>query len=371
MLWSDLRDNFGNQLGRAMSRSLGHHLRLSSSRQRPRAWPSTTRLQAIGQRRHFGISDATGYLLQGSEYLITNVHQLSATPWYVSLPLVAIITSATIRTPLQIWSFNAARRKTRLAPLVAAHASLAGQGLRKKNAPNIVNMVSAMSQKHTKQLFATFGATSNRSVWAALLSLPVFLSNVEVIRRMCGSDRGLLGLLESGNRTKDDEAIKSSESAEGIISAPSDTMESISLEPTFADGGCLWFPNLMEADPYHILPFAVSAAMLLSVLPRNLEGTRRILGLNMTNGQAVVPNQPKWAMRLQRAAVLVALLIGPATMNLPAAIHLYWLSSITTSVMVFRGLPKFMPTQTFAMKPCKGIDTPLLRPKSPTVLKNL
>ncbi|AEO71755.1 uncharacterized protein THITE_2058099 [Thermothielavioides terrestris NRRL 8126] len=96
-----------------------------------------------------------------------------------------------------------------------------------------------------------------------------------------------------------------------------------------ATGGCLWFPDLMVADPYHILPVALSAILVLNMLPRSQAGLRLLLGGEDTQPAKAVG--VKWRMRLQRALLMVAVFVGPATMDLPAALHLYWIASATVT----------------------------------------
>lgn len=358
-----------------MSGSLGCQLRVLAFRQRPRAWPSSVQLQAPGQRRHFGLSEAAGYLLKGSELLVQNVHELTASPWYISIPLVALITSATIRMPLTLWSLSVARRKARLTPLIQAQTAMLGMGLR-KNKSNILDLLSKATQKRNKQLFKTFGMNDHRSVWATVLSLPIFVSNIEVIRRMCGGPSGILGRLLLPSPTTDDKiattpessvtTMQPTESGELMASASSSGVhEVIPLEPALADGGCLWFPNLLEADPYHVLPLAISAVMMLHIIPGSIAATRDLFGLSSPTEQIAILSQSKSARAFQRTLLLLACSIGPLTMDMPAAIHLYWLSSSTTTLLISKGLMKLMPVPKNSIQPCRGAEVPLLRPKAP------
>lgn len=354
-----------------MSGLLGSQLRLLAFRPRSRVWPSSIQLQVPGQRRHFGVSDATSHLLSVSEWLFTNAHQLTASPWYISIPLVALITNVTIRTPLTLWSLGTARRRARLTPLLQAQTAMVGLGLRKKNRPDAVEILSKITQKRTKQLFKSFGETGQRSFWAGLLSVPVFLCNIEILRRMCGGSRGLLGRLFLGSSTTDDKiaTTPTTESGELMNSASSSVQEAITLEPTLADGGCLWFPNLLEADPYHVLPFAVSAMMVLNLVPASIPGIRNLLGLEASRGQVPVSTTSKAGTAFQRTMLLFSLSLGPLTVDLPAAIHLYWFSSSATTFLITKGLKKLIPVPKNSIKPCRGIDIPVLRPKAPTLPK--
>lgn len=349
---------------------LGHQLRLSACRPRPRAWPSSIQLRAPAQTRHFGLSQAAGHLLSASEWLFTNAHQLTAAPWYLSIPLVALVTNATIRTPVTLLSIGTARRRARLAPLIQAQTAMVGLGLRKKKTPNPVEMLANITQKRTKQLYQNLGETGRGTFWASLLSVPVFLSNIEVLRRMCGGPRGLFGRLLLGSPTTDDNiTVPTTEPGELVASASSSVQQAITVEPALADGGCLWFPNLLEADPYHILPFAVSAMMVFNLLPASIAGVRNLFGLEPSRGQVSGSTASRTGMAFQRAMLLLSLSLGPITMDLPAAIHLYWFSSSASTFLINKGLRKLNRVPKNSIEPCRGRDIPMLRPKAPARLK--
>ncbi|ROV92544.1 hypothetical protein VMCG_08945 [Cytospora schulzeri] len=391
-----------------MSGHVGHQLRLSASRLstqvRPRSGLQngshflTSRIQlrnTPGQRRHFGISDAAGTLLKGSELLVTSVHDLTGAPWFISLPMVALAVSATIRIPLTLYSHSLRRRRTKLLPLIQAQYAQIGLGLRRKSVPNLRDRVLKAVKKRSKATFKVFAIDDTKSIWGGLLSLPIFLSNLEVIRRMCGGPRGLIGNLLHGWEGKDTattmptstvaaEAASGSTSVSGdaisVIDVPSpngmgelattttsDVLSSISMEPTFATGGCLWFPNLLVPDPYHVLPFAVSALLLAHMIPETTAERRALFGLKPLAAKAntmSVGGQSRMWRALQKSLVIMALAIGPVTMDMPAALHLYWMASVGCSLAVTKGVKKLMPISKSSVKPCTGLEVPLLRPKA-------
>lgn len=389
-----------------MSGHVGHQLRLSASRIRPRIprpphggkclpheshhqhlTPRTTYLQGPGQRRHFGVADVAGTLLRGSDFLITNIHDVTGAPWFVSIPLLALTVGAAIRMPLTLYSHEMARRRARLLPLIQAQTAMLGRGLRKKSLPDLREKVVVAMKTQTRGLFRAFGVSETRSIIGGIMSLPIFLSNLEVIRRMCGGPRGLLGNLVFGATAAGGEAAAAAEPAEAA-SAPSasavdvtpaadlvvgdlaasgtqDALASIALEPSFATGGCLWFPNLLEADPYHALPFAVSAVLILNLFPESSEARRELFGLQPVAGSkhAALQGQSRGRRGLQRTMLLVALAIGPVTMDMPAALHLYWLASASFNLALSKGIKIIRPLPKNTVKPCRGMEVALLRPK--------
>lgn len=394
-----------------MSGHVGQQLRLSASRIRPHfgqhlqhgphlhshIFPSRIRLSAASQRRNFGAADAAGYLLKGSELLITSVHEVTATPWFISLPLVAVVVSAIIRVPLTLYTQSTQRRKAKLAPLIQAQYAQIGLGLRRKAVPNVMERVTKAVKTRSKKMFEAFAVNETRSLWGGLISLPVFLSNLEVIRTMCGGPRGLLGSLLYGwqgrnaaPRTPSDTAaagttMSSTTPSTGLeppvaeITSPTgisdlasstttpEVLNPLTLEPSFATGGCLWFPDLLVPDPYRILPFAVSGLLLMHLIPETEAELRNLFGMRPPAGSrrniVIAGGRSRGSLALRRALIVVALAIGPVTMDMPVALHLYWASSVGCSLVVTKGVKRLLPIPRVPVKPCSGLEIPLIRPK--------
>lgn len=394
-----------------MSGQAGRQLRLTATRIRPNLgrrlqhephfhphiFPSRTRLSAASQRRNFGAADGVGYLLKGSELLITGVHEVTATPWFISLPLVAVLVSAIIRVPLTLYTNSVQRRKAKLGPLVQAQYAQIGLGLRRKAVPNVMERVTKAVKKRSKKMFTAFAVNESRSLWGGLISLPVFLSNLEVIRTMCGGPRGLLGSLLYGWQGRDAATTTSSNTAAaGAASSPMapntsleptpgeipsstdiselassatspEVLNPLTLEPSFATGGALWFPDLLIPDPYHILPFAVSGLLLMHLVPETEAELRSLFGMRPPAGArsniVIAGGRSRGSLALRRALMVVALAIGPVTMDMPVALHLYWASSVGCSLVVTKGVRRLLPISRVPVKPCSGLEIPLIRPK--------
>lgn len=376
-----------------MSGHVGHQLRLSALRTRPRILgplsngkclpyephlaPRVIHLNGPGQRRHFGVADVAGSLLRGSELLVTSIHHVTGTPWFVSIPLVALAVAATIRLPLTLYSHNMARRRAKLVPLIQAETSMVGRNMRKLARSELRVRVAEIMKKRNKELSKALTINESRSIIGGILSLPIFVSNLEVIRRMCGGPRGMLGSLVFAAPPAAPAAADSAPSPSAVDLAPAtdlgdlaasgtqDALASIAVEPSLATGGCLWFPNLLEADPYHILPFAVSAVLVLNLMPESSAARRELFGLQPGAGdkRAALHGQSRGRRGFQRSMLLIALAIGPVTMDLPAALHLYWLTSASFSLAVSKGIKLFRPLPKNTIKPCTGMEVPLLRPK--------
>lgn len=375
-----------------MSGHLRHQLRLTASRTRPHLrprhgssfqhdWIFGIRPQPAGHSRDFSGADVANGLLRSSEWLITNIHQVTGTPWFISIPLAALVVSACIRAPLTLYSHRMACKRAKLGPLIQAQTAMIGLGLRKKAVSNLRERVASLMAKRTKALMQTFAGSERTSLVGGLVTLPVFVSNLEVIRRMCGGPRGLLGRLAFGTSAEDAthtgnaapeavEAVRAAttsaiDSGDVIASASRDVAFPIPIEPTFATEGCLWFPNLLESDPVHILPFAVSAMLIANMIPDSSAARRELFGLAPVVGdrRATLLGQTSKRRAFQRTMLVLALAIGPITMDMPAALHLYWFTSAGFSLMVSKGIKRAVPIPKNTIKPCQGMEIPLLRPK--------
>lgn len=76
-------------------------------------------------------------------------------------------------------------------------------------------------------------------------------------------------------------------------------------EPTFHEGGILWFQNLSAADPLHILPIISALTMLAAteITAKNIDP------------------QQRWLMRLLPVGITIFLF------NFPAGLFVYWITS--------------------------------------------
>ena len=189
---------------------------------------------------------------------------------------------------------------------------------------------------------------------------PVWLLGIESIRRLCGGPRGLMGQLVAGEEGKGEVGV--GEAVTGATAGGVPETEAVTaaittgVDQSLATGGCLWFPDLLVPDPTHVLPFALSAVMVANVLPRTREGRRMVLGM------ASPGNVQRGSPRLTRILLVMALAVGPITIDLPAALHLYWLSTSAIAFIQNELMNKFMPLPK-QQKICKSQEHPYPRPR--------
>jgi inner membrane protein COX18 len=122
----------------------------------------------------------------------------------------------------------------------------------------------------------------------------------------------------------------------------------LGFEPSLSTGGCLWFPDLTVADPLHVMPAMLSAVLLINLMPKSMAQFKQLINMTPSPAQEANP----WSFRLRRAMMILAMAVGPLTIHLPAAIHLYWISSTLFSMALTRIVDRLKPIRPFQLKPC-------------------
>lgn len=315
--------------------------------------------------------------------LISDLHAVTHTPWFVTIPLVAVAVNAAFRLPFTVYAHKVAQRRLKLTSLLTAWAIRhkrdvdrdvgAGRLARDKGEAEHLKR----QRKTLRRLFREFDVQTWKTQ-GGLLSLPFWLLAIESLRRLCGGPRGLLGQL-LGEKAQDAETGAGAErtaslsledlpaAGEAVSQTAASPLSSLA-DPTLATEGCLWFPDLMVSDPYHILPFVLSAAMVANMIPDTDAGRRALFGLEdrsaapgnrqaATNTALALSN-----LRLRRALLLLGAAIGPVTAALPAGLHLYWISSVSATYLSGKVVKRFIPISRPTVRPCEGIELPIVRP---------
>lgn len=315
------------------------------------------------------MADGVNGLLRCSEWLITTSHHLTGAPWFLSIPLAALVVGAAFRLPLMLYSHQRARKRAILVPLMQAKVAMIAQGMRRKAVPNLREAVAQVMKERSKVLLEAFAKNERYSIVGGLLTIPVFLSNLEVLRRMSGGPKGFIGTLifDESDAEGSTDTVAAAMSADAVPTAGATVIDPISIEPTFASEGCLWFPDLLQSDPLHILPFALSVILVAQMIPHTPAAWRELMGLSPIGGDenSVTMRRSGKARAFRRSILVVAVAIWPLTMDMPAALHLYWLSSAGFSLAVSRALKTAFPIPKQTVTPCRGMEVPLLRPKPP------
>ncbi|KAG4443389.1 hypothetical protein IFR05_001178 [Cadophora sp. M221] len=170
--------------------------------------------------------------------------------------------------------------------------------------------------------------------YLSLAQLPIFLSVMEALRKMCGSNQGILGIMIGGNNITEAGVDNTYAvlTSDGLV----ETVISIPLETSLATEGALWFPNLLLADPHLVLPFVLSGTILLGII----SGRTRYAAMGV------------WRQRFFRGMGVAALCVGPLVLNVPSALLVYWISSSGAAYLQAVLLDRFMPIPK-SVAPCK------------------
>ena len=265
--------------------------------------------------------------------LITGLHDISGLPWVATLPLTALIVRSVIVGPLSVVSHEAVNRRLALLPLINAWRLVIRQkGMKKaeNRGPAVLDrIVNRALESKIREIYSRHKCGLLK-LYLPLLQLPVFLVVIESIRKICGTHEGLLGLVTKQLR---DPAEKSEDGTlEGVSQAASAIEQSLSQE------GALWFPDLLAPDPLLILPFLLSGSLFANIYYQN---------------RAKPGQKPsKWSYRFTNTMKIMALAIGPATVQVPSALLLYWISSSSLALGQHVFLDWYSPHQV-PITPCK------------------
>jgi mitochondrial inner membrane protein COX18 len=263
--------------------------------------------------------------------LLNGVHTDTGLPWAATLPLAGLGVRLLLVAPFSFASDNIARRRLALQPLRHAWGHHLKGVIFKQYAvagPKACHraLARALGRK-SRELDQRMGT----QMWKGFLHLaqiPIFLVVIETIRKMSGVHDGLLGLIaKSLTRTyPGDEPSGGPELIQDLA---------VPVVRSFAEEGALWFPNLLVPDPISVLPFLLSATILVNIHLQR----RQAHGVG------------KWSRRYFNIMTTVGFMIGPLTMQLPAAMHIYWLSTSTFAIGQNLVLHKYFPRLS-PVQPC-------------------
>ena len=293
---------------------------------RPYHRPKIGRIAALNARRFSATTPRRLFLdecLVQTHTFISGVHDMTGLPWAATIPLVAILVRIVILNPLHAycnWAFE--KQCKRFSQLEESRIAI------EKKVQQQHGHKSPLERQQIQNREVNYMRTQvikqiRPQLWgawiAAYVKIPMWFTMMETIRRMTGSEDGMLNL-----------AAKSLIPVKAKQNARSGTMDELILtEPSLATEGMLWFDDLMIPDPSLILPFALSG--IIFYMFSSGRGTTRFRELGAT------PERPppvlSWTGSKNRALKFGAILVGPATLMFPSAMLLYWISSSLAAVI--------------------------------------
>lgn len=308
--------------------------------------------------------------LSGTHTLITGLHTISGLSWVVTLPLTALLVRLCLVAPITTYVHSITQRRSQQRPLLEGWAHIYRKQIIKEHAAAGPEKCQQLLAKKLTQKSAEIYQQTGTQRWKSMLNFlqfPVWLIVIETIRRMCGTREGLIGMVQASWNEK--LLGEASTNDKGSMSEPSDLeldfasndshtlplegkqmLEDVAgapvvpIEPSLATEGALWFPDLLIPDPQLILPFMLSATMFANI--RYQERTRKKRGWQLGALQR----------RIGNASKIVVLAVGPLTLTVPSAIHVYWISSSAFALVNNIFLDRYLPVST-AVQPF-GPKTP-------------
>jgi mitochondrial inner membrane protein COX18 len=268
---------------------------------------------------------------------------LGGLPWAYAIPLTAVAVRLVL-LPNALANRSAQQRYLNIQPLLQAWLVKNKHIIYLEHAhnkdANFLRRTLAKAQRQRKEELVErwacgwFKRTSN-----IFISLPIFFSIMEVFRRMAGLDQMFFSQLI--NRIVPERVDSAVISAWKKIAGVGPDAQSV-VEQSFATEGMLWFPNLMVPDPTGYLSGIVMGLNVANVWWSSRKSRRARGGSRI--------NKIQGGFRVVVMGVMV--LIYPLTLNMPAALLLYWGSSSAITLAQHMLLDIFRPLRAPAFA-CK------------------
>ncbi|KAK5634212.1 hypothetical protein RRF57_009926 [Xylaria bambusicola] len=373
---------------------------LSSHRLRPSCTIITSRISPSPLhsfqhgRRTFHWQSAIGAAIEGTQTLMVSLHTGTQLPWFMIIPLVAVTVGTVFRLPFSVYSQRILQRRGELRSLLQAWNAQLQYNVSREGVPfsSQLSEVKKRQEKILKRIYSKLGLQQWR-LWGSILSFPFWLLAIDGVRRLCGGPRGLIGsMITSFNSSSESTAVSKADTISAttplpsgsvpdptvidpaLLSSAAETVRTSVVDPALSFEGCLWFTDLTASDPYHILPIALSATLVWNLLPGSRDEFRDRLRVALGRrpqstraqtlaGDAQVGFRERISAIFHMSMIGLATLVGPLTMDLPAALHLYWLASSLTNALFARALKHFMPLKQGLLKGCTNNEFIFIRPQ--------
>lgn len=244
-----------------------------------------------------------------------------------------------VAMPLQIYSRIHARRERDLSPLLLSWRKHLQDRIMKEHKekgerllPHVADRLLKKELAQRRKLLLKRWNVSRFYKPAGFLQIPVWLSLMESLRAMCGNDQGLVPYLLS--------------LIERISATPENALH-VTVEPSLASEGALWFPDLLAGDPTGVLPAILCLSILLNIrLGWKAPTLKEISDLPDLEFKKQV------ALRLFRILIqMMAVNVGFASYvyGMPTGLMIYWITSSNVATLQTFLLDKYM----FAKPPLK------------------
>ncbi|KAI1858032.1 uncharacterized protein JN550_012925 [Neoarthrinium moseri] len=315
--------------------------------------------------------------LQTAQHVIVSFHGASGLSWAITIPLVALGVNLLFRLPFTAHSDLLAHRRSKAVPVLQAwQARLLREAVREKvPSDKIKDVVTKRTERETRRLYAALGLQSWK-LWTVLMGVPGWMMSLGAIRRLCTG----AGAADPAGAVATGSAALGPADHAASVSALADAA-SHTAQSTFAAEGMLWFTDLTAADPYYILPFCFAALTAVNAWPQN-KSTRETLFPRLNRlltrspageSQPETSPEPKsvavsavggWRGNMTKFLVFGSPMLGILTASFPAAMHLYTITSASSTLVAKHILSRFFVTNG-GVEVCKHREIPVIRPKIP------
>ena len=301
-----------------------NRLRLLHALPRPGASLQQSRYFHPTRRSPFIVND----ILNVSSGFIYGVHSYTGLPWVLSIPLTAFIVRMVVAFPLQLFSRINALKERNLYPLLQSwrnfhrEQTLADSGLSYAPISSVkaTRLLAFRMNNIRNELHRQFGVSRFWKV-ANIVQLPVWLSLMESLRAMCGTNNGLVPFLLSLTRSASDYVPPAAESS-------------------FASEGALWFPDLLAGDPTGVLPVVLTASILLNIrIGWKSPPLKRAADLP---DSVMIRHLALWLLRSLVQVLAINVGVSGYFQEMPCALMIYWITSTNVATLQTSVLEKYM-----------------------------
>lgn len=256
---------------------------------------------------------------------IQYLHATSGFPWAYVIPASAVAMRLLI-FPIALSNRKAQQRFVNIQPLLQAwlvkfkHV-VSYNHARAQDSAFLRRELAAKMRKKKADLISSWKCGFWRRQSATFIQIPIFLSIAEAYRRMTGFPQGWISAIIN-NAVPSWVSERITPYLENSFSGGPNA-GSI-FDPTLSTEGMLWILELDVPDPTGSLSGIVVGLNLLNMYIGSRRSNLRTRGRSRLDSIRRV---------MQGSVISVMLLIYPLTLNMPAAVMLYWASSTSTLLL--------------------------------------
>lgn len=332
---------------------------------KPHHSPKIAQLPALDARQ-FTVTTRRPFLpecLSQTHTLISGLHGMTGLPWVATIPLFAFLVRTVIHLPLSAYCYNL--KVKRLMLYKESRIAVEEKNARLEDREKSPQERQRIQDKAVNLLWRRMVKQNKVQFWKSYvlyLNVPTWVIVMETIRRMTGTEDGMLSLI-----AKQLTAQKGMQNPQFLTPD-----ELVPIEPSLATEGMLWFDNLMIPDPLSILPFILSG--LLYVMYSTRKGIIDFQPPPGSTSEQLILVRSVNELKARNLKV-AALLIGPATLMFPSAMLLYWFSSslaaVTLQYLFKRWLRRSRILNIRVSKSPDSNEKPQTQPYRPPTMKEL